>query len=206
MLRDLFVQVATLLTLPLWAAARLERRWIGGEEVFRCCAELLSLFPGLPGIFLRRGFYRMTLDAFASDAAIGFGTTVAHRQVRIGRGVYIGNRCTLGRVVIEDDVTIGSNVDILSGRHQHDFSRLDLPIQQQGGAYEQVRIGRNSWIGNSAVIMADIAEDCVLGAGSVVVGPIGPRCIAAGNPATVKRRRGARRYSPPSRPLSASKA
>ena len=63
----------------------------------------------------------------------------------------------------------------VSGRHQHHFIRLDEPIQAQGGTFEQVRIGRNSWIGNSTVVMADIGDDCVIGAGSVVVKPIPAR-------------------------------
>jgi acetyltransferase-like isoleucine patch superfamily enzyme len=92
-------------------------------------------------------------------------------------------------VAIGDDVAIGSNVDILSGRHQHHFGRLDVPIQDQGGVFQQVTIGRNCWVGNSAVVMADIGADSVIGAGSVVVKPIPARSIAAGNPATVRKQR-----------------
>ena len=185
--RDCLVAVAIVATLPLWALARLEAMWTAGEGLFNACSEVLSLVPGRPGIFVRRGFYRMTLAACARDASIGFGTTIAHRQVQVGAGVYIGNRCTIGRVVIGNDVTIGSNVDILSGRHQHHFDRLDAPIQSQGGEYQQIRIGRNSWIGDSAVLMADIGDDCVIGAGSVVVKEIPSWAVAAGNPAVVKK-------------------
>ena len=92
-------------------------------------------------------------------------------------------------VIIEDHVTIGSNVDILSGRRQHHCEDLDRPIQEQGGTFEPVRIGRNSWIGNSSVIMADIGPHSVIGAGAVVVGPIPGRSVAVGNPARVIRER-----------------
>jgi acetyltransferase-like isoleucine patch superfamily enzyme len=190
-LRDLFVLVAVVLTAPLWLAARAQRRLGGGDSVFAGCSEALSLVPGRVGVFLRRGFYRLTLDACATDCHLGFGTTLAHPQVRIGRGVYIGNRCTLGQVDIGDDATIGSNVDILSGRHQHHFDQLGQPIQDQGGVFTQVRIGRNCWIGNSAVIMADAGADSVIGAGSVVVRPIPAGVVAVGNPAVVKKRRAA---------------
>ncbi len=188
-LRATAVGAATALTAPLWVPSRLEDRLTGGEGWFAACSELLSLVPGAAGIYLRRGFYRMTLDACATDCHIGFGTTLAHRRTAIGRGVYVGNRCTLGKVVIEDHATIGSNVDILSGRHQHHFGDLDRPIQDQGGTFRPVRIGRNSWVGNSSVIMADIAADCVVGAGSVVVKPSPARSVVAGNPASVKRLR-----------------
>lgn len=166
---------------PLWIAALLS------YGIFAASSEFLSLIPGKLGIFVRRSFYRMTLDACGTDCHFGFGTTLARRQIWIGRGVYIGNRCTIGRVVIEDDVTIGSNADLLGGRRQHHFDRLDRPIQDQGGTFREIRIGRNSWIGNSAVVMADIGEDCVIGAGAVLVHDIPARTVAVGNPAVVKK-------------------
>jgi len=187
--RDGFVVVAAILVAPLWLLAKLEALLTGGEGFFKTASEILSLVPGKLGIFLRRGFYWMALERFSMDGSIGFGTLVSHPQVRIGRRVYIGARCSLGKVVLEDDVTIGSNVDILSGRRQHNFDRLDTPIQAQGGSFQQLSIGRNTWIGNSSVVMADIGEDCVIGAGSVVVHPIPPSSVAAGNPASVKKRR-----------------
>src|SRR5262249_12415341 len=158
----------SLLTAPLWLPCRLQARLTGGESFFAACSEFLSLFPGRLGIYLRRGFYRRALDEFATGARIGLGTFLAHPPGRLRRGGSIGPGCTLGRAIIDDDVTMGSNVDVLSGRHQHQFGDLDTPIQKQGGSFQPVRLGRNSWIGNSAVVMADIGADCVIGAGSVV--------------------------------------
>jgi virginiamycin A acetyltransferase len=194
-LREGAVLIAITLTAPCWLLARLQRAMTGGEHAFSACSEFLSLFPGRPGVYLRRGFYRMTLEACETDCHIGFGTTFAHPQARIGRGVYIGNRCTFGMVVISDHATVGSNVDVLSGRRQHAFASLHAPIQDQGGRFERVHLGRNCWIGNSTVVMADVGDDCVIGAGSVVVKPIPPRSVAVGNPATVKKRREAPRAS-----------
>jgi acetyltransferase-like isoleucine patch superfamily enzyme len=189
-LRKLLGGVAVVLTAPLWLPARLEGRVGRREGIFTGCSELLSLVPGLVGVYLRRGYFRMTLERCGWDCHIGFATTIAHPQVRIGDGVYIGNRCTLGKVVIDDRVAIGSNVDILSGRYQHHFDRTDAEILDQGGTFHPVHIGRNSWVGNSAVVMADIGNDCVIGAGSVVVKPIPPYAVAVGNPAAVKKWRG----------------
>jgi acetyltransferase-like isoleucine patch superfamily enzyme len=188
--RDALSLTAVVLTAPLWLAARLQARLTGGETVFASCSELLSLVPGLPGVVLRRGFYWMTLEACPLDCTIGFGTTLPHPQVRIGRCVYISNRCTIGRAVIADHAAIGSNVDLLSGRRQHNHADPDALIMKQSGRFDAVYIGRNTWIGNSSVIMADVGDQCVLGAGSVVVKPIPPRCVAAGNPAVVKKQRG----------------
>jgi virginiamycin A acetyltransferase len=191
LLRDALVYVGAVLLVPLWLPVWAEGRLRLGKQFFTAACELLSLVPGLPGIFLRRSFYRMTLDGCATDCHIGFGTTLAHRQVRIGRRVYVGGRCTLGQVMLEDDVLIGSNVDILSGRYQHYFDHGEGPVRSQGGRFRRVTVGRNSWIGNSAVVMADVAPDCVVGAGSVVVKPIPERSVAVGNPAAVVRTRAA---------------
>jgi virginiamycin A acetyltransferase len=180
---------ALVLTAPFWAMARAQTATTGIEGWFAFGAELFSMIPGKIGIYIRRGYYRRCLDECPDDVHIGFGTTIAHPQVRVGRRVYIGNRCTIGKVVLEDNVTVGSNVDILSGRRQHDFHDLERHVLEQGGSFEQIRIGCSSWICNSAVIMAEVGDNCVIGAGSVVVKPIPPCAVAVGNPARVTRTR-----------------
>lgn len=175
---------------PLWLIARLERH-LGREGWFAGCSELLSLIPSMPGIYARRAFYCMALDQCSSDVHIGFATTLAHPQVRIGRGVYVGSRSTIGKCSIGDDATVGSNVDLLSGRRQHEVGDVCLPMQQQRRAFTRLHIGRNCWIGNSAVIMNDVGDHAIVGAGSVVVHPIPALAVAVGNPAGVVRRRAA---------------
>jgi acetyltransferase-like isoleucine patch superfamily enzyme len=189
--RDVLVWLGVALTAPLWIPARIERRYARRDGWFAGCSELLSLAPGKPGIFLRRSFYRMTLAVCATDCHIGFGTTLAHPDAEIHPGVYLGSRCTVGSVVFERDVTVGSNVDLLSGRRQHGMARVDVSVQHQSGRFERIRIGANSWIGNSSVIMADVGEKSVIGAGAVVVRPIAAVTVAVGNPAKVIRERAA---------------
>ena len=53
-LRTVLVGVATLLTAPLWAMARLQCTLTGGEGVFAACSELLSLVPGKPELVIER--------------------------------------------------------------------------------------------------------------------------------------------------------
>jgi len=50
-----------------------------------------------------------------------------------------------------------------------------------------VRIEKNAWIGDSAIICkgVTIGENSIVGAGAVVTGSIPPNTIAAGNPARV---------------------
>jgi acetyltransferase-like isoleucine patch superfamily enzyme len=185
------VYTGVLLLWPLWLPALVERKVHRGEGWFAGCAELLSLVPGKAGVFLRRSFYRITLDRCATDVHLGFGSLFSHPDAEVHAGVYIGLRCVIGKVVLEHDTTIGSNVDILSGRRQHGTGSVAMPIQAQPGEFARVRIGRNSWIGNSTVVMADIGVETVIGAGSVVVKPVPGRSVAVGNPATVVKARAA---------------
>lgn len=107
----------------------------------------------------------------------------------LGKNVYIGSYCTIGWANIEDYVLIASHVSITSGKRVHHFDRTDTPIALQGGTKTAVRIGRGSWIGEGAIVMADVGEECIIGAGAVVTKPIPAWSIAVGVPARVLRSR-----------------
>jgi acetyltransferase-like isoleucine patch superfamily enzyme len=92
-------------------------------------------------------------------------------------------------VTLEDDVLLGSHVSITNGAAQHGIDRLDIPIREQPGTWPRVTIGQDTWIGDRAVIMADVGKHCVIGAGSVVTTPIPDCTIAVGVPARVVRSR-----------------
>jgi acetyltransferase-like isoleucine patch superfamily enzyme len=177
---------------PLAAALRAEQAALGpdrADAVFQAYSQALAMVPGVSGEYLRRAFYSLTLPSCGDDFTVGFGTVFSKQHVEVGRRVYVGMRCTIGHARLADHVTIGSNVDILSGKSQHRFDDLETPIQDQGGSYTTVSIGENSWLGDGAIVMADIGRDCVVGAGSVVVDPLPDRAIAVGNPARVVRER-----------------
>lgn len=53
-----------------------------------------------------------------------------------------------------------------------------------------MRIGEGSWVGEAAVLAADVGRQTVVGAGAVVTRPLPDRVIAVGVPARVARRRG----------------
>jgi virginiamycin A acetyltransferase len=191
LIRNALVLVAAALTLPLWLPTLIAKHMLGSDGVFHFCTELLSLLPGKPGILLRRGYYALALDRCAWDCQIAFGTTFSHSRVEIYPHVIIGRNCTIGRAVIRCGVAIGSNVDILSGRRQHVLDRPGVPVQYLAGHFTQLDIGAYAWIGNSAVIMNDVGEGAVIGAGSVVVHAIAAHSTAVGNPAVVKKTRAA---------------
>jgi virginiamycin A acetyltransferase len=178
---------ALVLTSPLWISARIAGRLGRSDSPFATCSQIVSVFPGTFGAYLRRAFYVMALERCARNCNIEWGTWFPHPRVTIGRNVYIGTRCTVGMCDIGDDVLIASNVAILSGRRQHNFADPSVPYHAQGRTFSKIRIGNNAWIGNSAVVMADVGDNCIIGAGSVVVDSIPSGSMAAGNPASVKR-------------------
>jgi acetyltransferase-like isoleucine patch superfamily enzyme len=77
----------------------------------------------------------------------------------------------------------------MSGKGQHNFDNLDVPIKDQGGVFEKITIGENCWLGNGAMIMANIGDGCIVGAGSVVTNDMPANSIVAGNPAKVIKNR-----------------
>jgi acetyltransferase-like isoleucine patch superfamily enzyme len=153
------------------------------EAAFQAASQFVSLWPGPPGDFVRRAFYRLTLAKAAADCMIQFGTTFASPDVQIGRGVYIGANCNVAQCRIGDDVLIGSHVMILSGSRQHHFDRMDVPIRYQGGSHRAVTIGRDVWIGNGAIVMEDVGDHAIVAAGAVVTKAVPSAVVVGGNPA-----------------------
>jgi acetyltransferase-like isoleucine patch superfamily enzyme len=179
---------AVVVLMPLYLSYRL-RRSLFGEQAFRSSSQLLSLLPGFWGDYLRGEFYRLTLSAYGRNIQVAFGTLFSSPAARIGDHVYIGPNCVIGNVDIARDVLLGSNVHLLSGQAQHGIAELTRPIRLQERQAAQIRIGEDTWVGNAAVVMANVGRQCVIGAGSVVVSDIPDLSIAAGNPARVVRAR-----------------
>lgn len=179
--------VATLLVLPCVVQCRLSIAILGPERGFSGWSQGFSLLPGLTGVYLRRAFYRLILPRCADGCCLTFGTTISHPTARIGRDVYVGAFCSLGDVALEDDVLLASNVSVMNGSEQHGILQLDIPIREQPGRMVPVTIGRDSWIGERAVIAASVGRHCVIGAGSVVTKPIPDYAIAVGVPARIVR-------------------
>ncbi len=182
---------ALLLVLPAVAGYRLGSLVLGPEKAFPGWSQALGLVPGLTGAYLRRAFYRLCLPRCGDGACISFGTVFSHPTAEIGRYVYTGVYCCLGNVTLEDDVLLGSHVSVMNGKSQHGIARLDVPIREQPGTWPRVMIGRDSWIGDRSVVMADVGKHCVIGAGSVVTRPIPDYAIAVGVPARILRYRNA---------------
>lgn len=164
-------------------------------RTFTGWSQLFSLFPGFIGVYLRRAFYLAVLPRCGRGSVISFGTVFSHRTAEIGASAYVGVYCCLGDVTLEDDVLVGSHVSIMNGSRQHGIERLDIPVREQAGDWPRVTIGRDSWIGDRAVVMANIGNHCVVGAGSVVTKPVPDYAIVAGVPARIVGYRGQHQLS-----------
>ncbi len=188
-LKGILKSICFLSVLPLYFSLVLFDVFIKSDQPFQGCSQLMSLVPGVPGNYLRQQFYRLALKNCSNDCCIEFGTRLNQRGIEIGPRVYIGTNCCIGLCRIESDVLIGSNVDIISGKKQHFFDRLDIPMREQGGELEKIVIGEDSWLGNSSVVMANIGKKCIVAAGSVVIKDAEPYSIIGGNPAKVLKSR-----------------
>jgi len=189
LLKKLMQLFALLLVLPLYMLLFLGEHFVKSDQPFQGCSQLLSLFPGVPGNYLRQQFYRLTLAECYDDCCIEFGTRFSQRATQLGRRVYIGANCSIGLCRMGDDVMLGSNVDIISGKKQHKFDRLDITMREQGGELEKIVIGDDSWLGNSSVVMANVGKKSIVAAGSVVIKDVEPYRIVGGNPAKVLKSR-----------------
>lgn len=187
LLKQLARWMARILIVPAWSLYVLFSLLVGRNAIFPGWSQAFSLVPGLTGIYLRWAFYRWVLTECGEDACIGFGVLISHPTARIGQTVYVGAFCCLGDVTLEDDVLLGSHVSVMNGSLQHGIDRLDIPIREQPGVWPRITVGQDTWIGDRAVIMADVGRHCVIGAASVVTKPIPDYAIAVGSPAKVIR-------------------
>lgn len=176
--------VFLILALPLAAIAG-----FGGWGVgYRFSSHVCALAPGILGDYLRVAFYKLTLQNCSWDSCIEFGSFFSHSNASVGKGVYIGPYCVLGRCSIGDRTQVASHVQILSGRRQHRRDESGKITGSEEGEFERVDIGADCWIGASAIVMAPVGAGSSIGAGAVVVKPIEAGVVAVGNPARVLKR------------------
>lgn len=188
-LKKIVQLIALLFVVPIYGMMLLGEACFKNDLPFQGCSQFLSLFPGVPGNYLRQQFYCLSLKKCHNDCCIEFGTRLSQRNIELGRRVYIGTNCCIGLCRIEDDVMLGSNVDILSGKKQHNFDRLDVPMREQGGELEKIVLGEDCWLGNSSVVMANVGKKSIVAAGSVVIKDAEPYSIVGGNPAKLIKNR-----------------
>ncbi len=181
--------LATIAVAPALLSFILRRPVLGTNRALEGSTQALALFPGLIGDYLRRAFLARALDHCDRSATVQFGTVFSHAGSRLDAHVYVGPGCHLGWVHLERDVLLAAGVHVPSGGATHGIDDLDTPIREQPGVRTMVRIGEGTWVGSTAVILADVGKHCVIGAGAVVTKPLPDHVLAAGVPARVIRSR-----------------
>ena len=182
--------------LPLIVLTWLEKGCRLSHGVFQTCAQLLAFMPGPIGRFLRAAFYWATLDDCSWEGNIGFGSVFVHRGARIAANVSTGLYCVMGHATIGRGVMMASHVSIPSGKRQH----LDAAGQISSETrYDRVSIGARTWVGEGAIIMADVGECCIVSAGAIVIDAMPDATLIGGNPARVVKQ--LERRSPPLREM-----
>ncbi|MDD4979832.1 MAG: DapH/DapD/GlmU-related protein [Candidatus Omnitrophica bacterium] len=153
---------------------------------------LFRFWPGYEGMILRRALYKMLFKKIGKKSIIFSNAYLTHTYnisagncLAINSGAFIDGR---GGIEIGDNVLIGPHVFIGSSNHAVETTN-GLPRIFVGHIPKMVKIGSNVWIGAHAVICpgANIGDNSVIGAGSVVVSDIPDSVVACGSPCEVKK-------------------
>jgi len=177
--------VAVLLTSPLILAAMLERSTFKGDGVFVGISQFLSLLPGTVGVYLRAAFYWATLDRCHWEIHIGFGSFFTHRGATLGKNASMGAYCVVGLADIGEEVMMASRISIPSGKRQHFDDQGRISAEPR---FDRVAIGRRTWVGEGAIVMADVGQDCIVCAGAVVTSAMPDGALIGGSPARLLKR------------------
>ena len=171
------------LVAPLALLCALEAKAGSRDTIFTLSAQLCALVPGLPGVFVRRAFYRLTLDSCGESFFVGFGAIFSHRAARVAEDVYIGPYAVLGCCHLGRGSLIGTRCSILSGGSLHSLDRSGRWMPTDARRFQTIHIGEYAWLGEASVVLADIGASAMVVAGAVVSAAVPPSVVVAGNPA-----------------------
>jgi len=163
-----------------------ELRFIGAS-LFRILYLLGQLFPSdTNGCRIRGLIYKPFLKKCGRNFQVGIGAKLENLNgLEFGDNVYIGPDCWIcgirGGIVFEDEVMLGPKICMVSSNH----SILNESFRFGPGIGKKIVIGRGTWIGANASIMAGvtIGRCSLVAAGAVVTKDFEPFSIVGGVPA-----------------------
>jgi acetyltransferase-like isoleucine patch superfamily enzyme len=155
----------------------------GGEAVFVFWSQCFALVPGSPGVFVRRAYYRSTLTECHGGFFIGFGAMFSHRGVIIEDSVYVGPYAIVGLSRLRRGCLIGSRASIISGAALHEMQANGTRTPTDQRRLRAIEVGEGAWVGEGALVMADIGRGSTVAAGAVVSSAVVAGVVVAGNPA-----------------------
>lgn len=150
-------------------------------------ANLVQRSDACP-LFLRIWLLRLCLPGISRKAVVLSGTHFLDGTIAIGDHAFVNRNCLLecaGGIVIGDHTHLAFGVSLITSTHDTGTSeRRCGPV-----VFRPVQIGPGAWLGANVIVLpgVTIGPGAVIAAGSVVKDDIPPNCLAAGNPAVVKR-------------------
>lgn len=140
---------------------------------------------GYWGIISRRLFYRMTLKKCGNNLIVHYGSILTFSDIEIGDNCTIETYCILGHCSLGNDVILASRVTVLSGGNARDPEDTSTLFRNQRLPAQRVCLGNDLWIGTHSVIMANVGDRVVIGAGSVITKEAPSKSIVVGVPGKV---------------------
>lgn len=157
------------------------------QEIESWIMVCIRWIPGGIGFLFRTLAYKYLFRKLKGFAFIQHNVTINYAsRIRAGKnfscnsGTYIN---AVGNLVIGDNVLVGANVVISTGKHYlgRDFATiLETPVIEL-----PILIGSGVWIGANVTILpgVKIGDGCIIGANSVLLKSTGEDEIWAGVPA-----------------------
>jgi hypothetical protein len=130
-------------------------------------------------VFLRRAFYRLTLDHCDESFFIGFGAIFSNRHSRVEQDAYVGPYAVIGSTWLRRGCLIGTRSSIVSGTglHSQDSQGRWMPTDVTHPAGRDRRTGAAM----ASIVMAT-SDRRPWSAGSVV-SSASPHVVVVGKPA-----------------------
>jgi acetyltransferase-like isoleucine patch superfamily enzyme len=190
------------------------------NEIITFFRSLLAWIPGKSGLIMRSFIYQRCIQSCGQSLVIQIYCNLRGvKNMHIGKHLHLGTYCQLladkiqgdstlmigdncafnsnvmvnadggGKIIIGNDVLIAPNVVIRACNHN--TSRTDIPIRQQGYIIGEIIIQDDVWIGSNAVILPDvtIGKGSIIAAGAVVSKDVGEYTIVGGVPAKLIKHR-----------------
>ena len=204
-------------------------------EIITC---LFANWPGAAGIFLRGIFYKFLIKKVGKGVSFGKNIVLRHpNKIIIGNNVVIDDNCMLdakgitnngiliedgvfigrntilsckdGDIILRENVNIGFNCDIFSGKKielgkntlvaayvyfvagNYVYDSADKPVNEMDSLCKGIYIDENCWFGAKALIFdgVNIGKNSIIGGAAVVNEDIPEYSIAVGIPAKVIKNR-----------------
>ena len=104
-------------------------------------------------------------------------------NIEIGENFYSNHNLVIldpAKVIFGDNVFIGPNCGFYTASHPLEAEERNKGIEMA----KPIKVGNNVWFGGNVTVLpgVTIGDNCVVGAGSVVVKDIPANSVAVGNP------------------------